>query len=91
MKRLEMVWLLLPMVIAGILVVLMEKAMLVRPPSGILTLTEAMSIELLALEKKGDRLLGLLASQIPKSLQRQDYLSLRKSGRFRFDSQRNIR
>lgn len=66
MKRLEMVRLPLPMVIVGILVALMAKAMLVRPPSGILALTEVMSIELLVLEKKGDRLLGLLASQIPQ-------------------------
>ena len=60
-----MVWLPLPMVIIGVLVALAAKVMLVRPPPGILALTEAMS-SVLELENKGERAriwrLRLLAS-----------------------------
>ena len=49
-----MVWLPLPMVIIGVLVALAAKVMLVRPPPGILALTEAMS-SVLELENKGER------------------------------------
>ena len=61
-----MVRLPLPIVMVGVLVTLAAKVMLVRPPPGILALTEAMS-SVLELENKGDRetlvLLGLLASK----------------------------
>ena len=61
-----MVRLPLPIVMVGVLVALAAKVMLVRPPPGILALTEAMSSGL-ELENKGDRetltLLGLLASK----------------------------
>ena len=50
MKKMEMVWLPLPMVIVG---VLMAKMSVLLPP-GILFLTESMSIRLLALENKED-------------------------------------
>ena len=49
-----MVRLPLPMVIVGVLVALAAKVMLVRPPPGILFLTESMSI-VLVLENRGER------------------------------------
>ena len=49
-----MVRLPMPMVMVGVLVSLAAKVMLVRPPLGILALTEAMSL-VLELENKGDR------------------------------------
>ena len=52
------------MVMVGVLVALAAKVMLVRPPPGILALTDSMSL-VFELENKGDRerlaLLGLLA------------------------------
>ena len=61
-----MVRLALPMVMVGVFVALAAKVMLVRPPPGILALTEAMSL-VLELENKEEReivwLLGLLASK----------------------------
>ena len=49
-----MVRLPLPMVMVGVLVALAAKVILVRPPPGILALTESMSI-VLALENKEER------------------------------------
>ena len=65
-KRLAMVRLVLAIVMVGVFVALAAKVMLVRPPPGILALTEAIS-SVLELENKGDReivwSLGLLASK----------------------------
>ena len=62
-----MVRLPLAIVMVGVLVVLAAKVMLVRPPPGILALTEAMSL-VLELENKGERerfaLLGEFAMNI---------------------------
>ena len=64
MKKWEMVWLPLAIVMVGVLVALAAKVMLVRPPPGILFLTESMSM-VLVLENKEEResiwLLGLLS------------------------------
>ena len=68
MNKWEMARLLELKVIVGVLVALAAKVMLVRPPPGILALTEAMSVGLLELENKGDRekfaLLGEFAMNI---------------------------
>ena len=43
------------MVMVGVFVALAAKVMLVRPPPGILALTESMSVGLLELENKEER------------------------------------
>ncbi len=58
-----MLWLPLPMVIAGVLVALLAKVMLVLPPPGILALTEAMFL-VLELENKGERVSKLVVGAV---------------------------